>query len=129
MKTGLVVFAHGSRVEAANEAVRAVASALARAGPFEKVEAAFLELGRPDLAGAVQRLAADGARRVLIIPYFLTLGIHLERDLPAIVDAIAKSHEGVAIRVTSPLDGHPALVRILEDRARDGLENWDAPAS
>jgi sirohydrochlorin ferrochelatase len=128
VKTGLVIFAHGSRVEAANEAVRAVAAGLARARPFERVEAAFLELGQPDLAGAVQLLATDGVGRILVLPYFLTLGIHLERDLPAIVDTIAKSYQGMAIRVTSPLDGHPALVRILEDRARDGLEDWDAQA-
>jgi sirohydrochlorin ferrochelatase len=127
VKTGLVVFAHGSRVEAANEAVRAVALGLGYTRPFEKVEAAFLELGQPDLAGAVQHLAAEGVRRIVIIPYFLTLGLHLERDLPALVESVAKSHEGVVIRVTAPLDGHPALIRILEDRARAALENWEEP--
>jgi len=127
VKTGLVVFAHGSRVESANQAVRVVAAGLARARPFETVEAAFLELGQPDLAGAIQHLAASGARRILILPYFLTLGLHLERDLPALVETISKSYQGVAIRVASPLDGHPALVRILEDRARAALENWEAP--
>jgi hypothetical protein len=74
---GIVVFAHGSRVESANEAVRRVAAAAAREGAFEHVVAAFLELGQPDLAGAVELLAARGVRRVLVTPYFLTDGTQM----------------------------------------------------
>ena len=118
MSAGIVVFAHGSRVEAANEAVRAAARELARAGGFEHVEAAFLELGEPGLSGAVDRLARAGVRSVLVLPYFLTLGLHLERDLPRIVDQIQRAHKDLDIRVAPPLEGHPALVGILLDRIR-----------
>jgi sirohydrochlorin ferrochelatase len=118
--TGIVVFAHGSRIESANQAVRAVAADLAKAGGFDRVEAAFLELGQPDLEGAVALLASEGFRRIVIIPYFLTLGIHLERDLPAIVGRIAQVHPGVELVTAPPLDGHPALVQILLDRATWG---------
>jgi len=37
LTTGIIVFAHGSRLEPANEAVRAVARQLAAAGRFEAV--------------------------------------------------------------------------------------------
>lgn len=120
MKTGYVVFAHGSRVEAANQAVRAVAGELARAGEFEHVEAAFLELGDPDLEGAVVRLANRGVERVVVLPYFLTLGTHLERDLPRLVDHIHNKYNHLEIMAAPPLDGHPGLVRILLDRATGG---------
>jgi sirohydrochlorin ferrochelatase len=119
VSTAIVVFAHGSRIESANQAVRAVAGELARAGGFERVEAAFLELGQPDLEGAVALLAGQGIRRIVIIPYFLTLGIHLERDLPAIVDRISQIHKSVELVTTPPLDGHPALLQILLERAKD----------
>ena len=117
MTTGYIVFAHGSRIESANEAVRAAAAEMARAGGFEHVEPAFLELGQPDLTGAVARLAAQGIRRIVVIPYFLTLGLHLERDLPAIIAEAANAHPEVEISATPPLDGHQALVQILIDRA------------
>jgi sirohydrochlorin ferrochelatase len=116
---GVVVFAHGSRVESANEAVRKVAGDVAASGAGLHVEAAFLELGQPDLAGGVLRLLARGVDDVLVIPYFLTLGVHLERDLPKLVKAIARAHPRLAIRIAPPLDGHPALAQILADRARD----------
>lgn len=118
MTTGIVVFAHGSRIEAANEAVRTVAADLARAGSFPHVQAAFLELGLPDLAGAIDLLLNQDVERIVVIPYFLTLGIHLERDLPALITDISRAHNGLEIAVTPPLDGHPALLQILLDRAR-----------
>jgi len=117
--TGIIVFAHGSRVESANEAVRTVAADLARAGNYSHVQAAFLELGQPSLPAAVELLLARGVERVIVIPYFLTLGLHMERDLPAIVENISRSHNGLQIAVARPLDGHPALVQILLDRSRE----------
>src|SRR4051794_4123030 len=114
---GIVVFAHGSRVESANDAVRAVAAELRRAGSFDHVEAAFLELGQPDLEGAADRLAAAGVDSITVIPYFLTLGLHMERDLPPLIANISRTYNGLPIAVTPPLDGHPALVQALLDRA------------
>lgn len=114
--TAVVVFAHGSSVESANQAVRDVCVELARAGGHT-VEAAFLDGGKPDLSGAVGLLAGRGVERVIVIPYFLTLGLHLQRDLPKLVGEVGLEHPRVKLEVTPPLDGHPALVSILFDRA------------
>ena len=118
--TGFVVFGHGSRVESANESVRQVASRLASNATFA-VEAAFLELGQPDLAGAVDVLAARGVSRIVVIPYFLTLGTHLQRDLPRLMGASAARHPSIPMEMTAPLDGHPALLEVLLDRATQAL--------
>lgn len=119
--TGFVVFAHGSRVESANEAVRAVSARMAQESG-QVVEAAFLECGQPNLAGAVDRLAERNAARIVVVPYFLTLGTHLQRDLPVLVQQAAARHPGIEIEVTAPLDGHPALLTALLDRASTALE-------
>lgn len=116
--TGFIVFGHGSSVESANDAVRAVAADMAeRSGHV--VETAFLEGGRPDLAGGIARLVERGASRVVVLPYFLTLGLHLQRDLPRIVAGLKNIYVDVEIDVAPPLDGHPALVRALLDRATE----------
>ena len=123
VKTGIVIFAHGSSVISANEAVKAVAQAVAAAGGFECVEPAFLDAS-PSLAEAVRRLADSGVSRILVAPYFLTLGIHLQRDLPAMVQELSRAHGDVEIRVTPPLDGHPALVDVLRERVASALSEW-----
>jgi sirohydrochlorin ferrochelatase len=115
---GIIVFGHGSRIESANESVREAARQLARAGGSEHVEPAFLELGDPDLEGAVARLVGQGIRRIKVIPYFLTLGTHMERDLPRIIEDISRANNGLEIQVTLPLEGHPGLIAALLDRAR-----------
>jgi sirohydrochlorin ferrochelatase len=119
--TGIIVFAHGSRIEAANEAVRSAAGDLARSGGFSHVEAAFLELGRPSLEEAANLLVERGIERLVILPYFLTPGMHLERDLPVLVKNITNKHSGLRVIVTPSLDGHPGLVEVLSDRLRTAL--------
>jgi len=119
--TAIVIFAHGSSIESANESVRLVVETVRRDGGFDLVEPAFLEQGTPDLAGAVRAAVAQGATRVVVVPYFLTLGLHLQRDLPNIVKELSRINKGVQIDVASPLDGHPALSRILQERAREAL--------
>jgi sirohydrochlorin ferrochelatase len=116
--TGFVLFAHGSRIESANQAVRKVAADMARQGNHV-VEPAFLEFGEPALDGAVERLLARGISRVVVIPYFLTLGMHLQRDLPKLVSQSAQGRAEIC--VTPPLDGHPALIQVLLDRASEAL--------
>lgn len=118
-RTGIVVFGHGSSVASANDAVRAVAADAARLGAWPLHETAFLECD-PKLDAAVERLARAGAEEILVLPYFLTLGIHLQRDLPKIV-ADLTGRFGIAIRVAPPLDGHRSLAGILADRAREPL--------
>jgi sirohydrochlorin ferrochelatase len=125
--TGFIVFAHGSRIESANQAVRDIAARMA-GSRGEIVEPAFLELGEPDLSGAAARLVARGVSQIIVIPYFLTLGTHMQRDLPRLAQDAALRNGGVEITVTSPLDGHPALLEALLDRASEAQRPPKNPA-
>lgn len=117
MSTGIIVFGHGSSVASANDEVRLIAAQAAQKGGWACYETAFLECS-PTLAEAVAVLRARGVRDILVLPYFLTLGIHLRRDLPKLVEELSVAH-GVSIRVTPPLHGHPALSAILVDRCEE----------
>ena len=119
MSTAYIVFAHGSSIESANQAVRDVAAEMARRGGLEIVQAAFLEGGKPDLGEALEAVAGR-VSRVVVVPYFLTLGLHLQRDLPRLIQQVQAAHPGLAIQVTPPLDQHPAMIDVLLDRARGG---------
>ena len=101
--------------------MRKIAAQAARESGVERYEVAFLELADPTLEQAAESLIAAGADSIVVVPYFLTLGIHLQRDLPAIVQRIAASHPDIKISVTAPLDGHPGLASVLADRARNAV--------
>ncbi len=115
---GLIIFAHGSSVVDANEAVRRTAEMAAERCGVAMWETAFLELAEPDLEAAVRTLLERGAKKIIVAPYFLTMGVHLSIDLPRILAGIRETLPGVDVVETPPLDGHPALVDILADRAR-----------
>jgi sirohydrochlorin cobaltochelatase len=120
--TGLILFAHGSSVATANEGVQTVATELARR-TGRAVETAFLECSPPTMADAVAALAGRGVTSILVVPYFLTTGIHLKRDLPRIVEELRPIYPSVDIAVAAPLDGHPALLDILVDRSKGGARS------
>lgn len=115
MNRAIIVFGHGSSVASANDAVRTIAAQAAADGAWPLYETAFLEAA-PLLDEAVRKLVSAGAQEILVLPYFLTLGIHLQRDLPKLVDALSHEHN-IAIHVAEPLDGAPELSRILVRRA------------
>jgi sirohydrochlorin ferrochelatase len=117
VKTGIIVFGHGSSVPSANEAVRIIANQAAQQAAWDLYETAFLECA-PRLSDAVAALVNRGAEEILVLPYFLTLGIHLQRDLPLLVENLAREYNR-PIRVTPPLDGHPQLSQILIERANE----------
>ena len=106
-------------MESANEAVRRVAADFTRREGGSPAETAFLELGTPDLAGAVAALAQRGVKDVVVLPYFLTLGTHMQRDLPKLVESALEGHPEMTIAVAPPLDGHPGLIEALVDRAAE----------
>ena len=118
-KTGYVIFAHGSRVKSANDGVRLVTADFGAMLDGAMVETAFLELAEPTMSIAVQTLVMQGATQICVLPYFLTLGTHLRRDLPKLAEAAAAQWPSVEIKVAPPLDGHKGLTNILLERAKE----------
>ena len=112
--TAAVVIAHGSRAEAANVAHRAVCDRLAERTDAPVVPA-FLELAEPSLADAVDVLVAGGARRVIVLPYFLYPGRHIQRDIPALVDAARQAHPDVTIDIGPLFGADERVVDLLAD--------------
>ena len=117
-ETAVLLIAHGSRHDPANEDLRRMAAAMADRGDYPIVEPAFLELAGPDIAAGGDRCVARGAGRVLMIPYFLSAGVHLIRDLTAARDELGRRHPEVEFRLGPPLGPDPVLERLVADRAR-----------
>jgi len=77
----------------------------------------------------VAHFAGNGVKQIIVIPYFLTLGMHLKRDLPKLAEVARAAHPGITIDITPPLDGHPALADAVLGRAREASAKVDASES
>jgi sirohydrochlorin ferrochelatase len=118
MKTALLLIAHGSRQEEANADLYHVVAAM-RARGHAIVEASFLELAEPSIEEGGSRCVRQGAERVILLPYFLSAGVHVRRDL---TEARAKLNErfpSVEFRLAEPLGQHPLLLDVVAERARE----------
>lgn len=117
--TGILVVGHGSRRDEANEDVRKVAHRIGERGPFSLVQAAFLEIEHPNVAEGFTRLVEQGAREVIVHPYFLSPGRHTRGDLPCEVSEIAQRYPSVCYHITEPLAAHPLVIEAAVERIRE----------
>jgi sirohydrochlorin ferrochelatase len=111
----LLLIAHGSRRRSSNEEIAALARSLdmRAGGRFASVRHAFLELAEPGIEQAIDRLAADGATAITVLPYFLAAGNHVREDIPALLDRGRARHPGVAIEMRPYLGTHAGVVDLL----------------
>ncbi len=119
--TAILLIAHGSRQEGANQDLVELVKRIAARGDYPIVEGCFLELAQPDLPSGGYRCVARGARRVLMIPYFLSAGMHIERDLTTARDELQARHAGTEFHLGSPLGPHWLLDELVARRI-DELE-------
>lgn len=117
MSTALLLIAHGSRNPEANADLVQLAEAVRRRGDYDLVEPAYLELAEPTIAQAGQRCVAQGARRVVLLPYFLSAGVHARDDLRRHRDELAVQFPDVGFFLAEPLGPHPLLLDIILQRA------------
>ena len=117
--TGLLIVGHGSRRAEANEDVQLAARLIGERGGFTLIEAAFLEIEHPNVAEGFSRLVAQGAREIIVHPYFLSPGRHTRGDLPREVTEIAALYPDVIYRISEPLSAHPLVVEAAVERIRE----------
>ena len=118
MKTALLLIAHGSRQEEANADLLHVAAQL-RARGWAVVEASFLELAEPSIEEGGVRCVEQGAERVVLVPYFLSAGVHVRRDLAEARTKLTERFPAVEFRLAEPLGRHPLLLEVVAERARE----------
>lgn len=116
MKTGLLLIAHGSRHAEANADLEHVAEQMRQRG-YEIAVAAYLELAEPNIEAGGVRCVELGAQRVVMVPYFLSAGVHVRRDLTEARQRLAWRFPDVTFRLTEPLGRHPLLIDVVVDRA------------
>jgi sirohydrochlorin cobaltochelatase len=98
----VILVDHGSRERAANAQLAAIAGALARRLRGRRVMTAHLSIATPGLPAAIDACVAEGAREIVVMPYFLALGRHAKHDVPRLARAARARHPGVRITVSAP---------------------------
>jgi len=96
----LILVAHGSRREESNDEVRELARVLdEHAIDYDNVIPGFLELAEPSIPSAIRIAANNGANEIVVLPYFLSAGRHVVKDIPAEVESTRSELPGIDIKI------------------------------
>ena len=127
--TAVLLIAHGSSVPEANEDLVRVAEALRGRGLCDSVEVSYLDRASPTIQEGIDACVRGGSERVLLVPYFLSLGGHVRRDLPRQAREGERRHPGITIELSEPLGFDTRLVDLVADRVAEGLRahGWPVP--
>ncbi|NLY41063.1 MAG: hypothetical protein GX055_05515 [Desulfovibrionales bacterium] len=113
---GMIVLGHGSRRSEVGTAFEALVARVGASIADYPVLPAFFSLGTPTLADQVRQLVDKGCTRIVILQYFLYNGIHIEKDIPAMIAALRQEFPAVCFELQPTLQDDPALERLLVDR-------------
>lgn len=116
----LLLVAHGSRREQSNAEIAALTESLASRlhNQFSSIQHAFLELAEPAIPEVIDQMVTDGAREIVILPYFLSAGRHVFEDIPNVVEAKQQQHTGVKILVAPYLGEAVDIIEVLARLSR-----------
>lgn len=120
--TAVILLGHGSRAGEANEGMYKVVNSLQKNRPDFRFIAAFLEINTPSIPEGIDICVAEGAKRIILLPYFLHLGNHVQKDLPKYVNKSKQIYPDVIILLSSHLGFHQKLVEIANERLIEALE-------
>ena len=122
----VILVDHGSKVAASNELLEQIVAAFRAQSDWPIVEPAHMELAEPSIETAFARCVAQGAQQVVVMPYFLGPGRHSGQDIPRLAQAAADKHTGVGHRVTKPLGLHELILRVVDERIVESLQQAGA---
>ena len=117
----LLLVAHGSRREESNIEIESLSEKISTLEPkdFDKVMPAFLEFASPSIPEAIKECTELGATKVTILPYFLSAGVHITRDIPNEITEASEGSPGLEINVANYFGSRDEIAQILLKTALD----------
>lgn len=118
MKKAIIIVGHGSRDGGNDTALKRMAEELQRSGA-EIIEYAYLQYAQPTVDAALEQCIRQGAKEIVVVPFFMQAGAHVTRDIPGLLNKARSQHPDCAIRATDYVGAHPLMKRIVMDLANN----------
>jgi sirohydrochlorin ferrochelatase len=113
----VIVAAHGSRQKASAAEVAALAQKMDKkvktdgAKDIQQVVHAFLQFCEPSLETVIQEVVDSGVDEMVIFPFFISAGSHVQTDIPQAVEKARQRYPTVRFHITR----HLGILDAVED--------------
>lgn len=107
----LLLIAHGSRKQSANDEIKRLAQRVQELSSedYAAVVASFLECAEPDIHQGVDRCVELGATEIVAVPYFLAAGKHVASDIPGELASASAGHPQISIEMSQYVGENEAM--------------------
>lgn len=82
------------------------------------VRVAYLQFAKPVLSDTIKESVFNGAKKIIIHPYFLISGMHVTKDIPEMIKEAKRMYPDVEFIYTEPLGIHEKLVQVIAERIK-----------
>ncbi len=110
----LIVVGRGTNEKAANDKVHELALKLS-SPDYEKVMVAFAAVEKPTLLESLKELSAEGARFIIVMPFFLFTGLLVKRMIAQSAQFAEES--GLSVVVAEPIGSCKGIATLLIEKA------------
>ncbi len=119
---GIMVLGHGSRDDlSGNREIMEITAERLKARGYTHTVYSFNEFCEPPIADAVEVLVSGGADRIVAVPLFIAMGLHLGQEVPEQIGIPAYSSGGdisvggkkIPVAYTRPVEDDPRLLEIM----------------
>lgn len=115
---GVLILAHGSRVEATKQTINQVVEMVRGKITDMPIQIAYMEFCEENIEHGIKSLVEKGVTEIKAVPYFLFEGIHIKEDIPEEIGEILKAYPDVKLEMGHTLGVDERLTDILVDRIR-----------
>lgn len=121
----VILMGHGSRVPGAGDGMEKVAERLHEQGEYGMVETCYMSRLGPHFPETLDRCVKSGATTIVLVPYFLHMGLHTRLDIPSMMKEEAQKYPGVKIIFGHNIGYDDALADIVRKRIGSSLALQD----
>jgi sirohydrochlorin ferrochelatase len=112
-KQAIILLGHGSRVPDAARNMQKTAERLKTKYGYPVVEICFMSRLGPHFPEILEKCIALGAKKVLVIPYFLHTGLHIILDIPCMMQQEAEKYPEIELVLGKGLGYDELLVDVV----------------
>lgn len=123
---GILLVGHGSRLPYNRRLLEKLAESIKKRFKIRVLEIGFMRFNSPSIGEALEKIARAGAKKVVVIPIFISLGVHTLEDIPSQLGLRKgekhnfykepKSGKILEIFCDEPIGSDDRILEILTDR-------------
>ena len=113
---GIVIAGHGSRDADGVREFEALVELVKERAPQHVVNHGYLEFATPTISEAIETNIAGGVKQLAVVPGVLLAARHAKNDMPTELLAMARAHPAVDFHFGAPLELHPKLLQLAQER-------------